>query len=75
MSGVIDRNKSIAITLTMTAEQWQLFIQVLGSGPYNFVKPLIDEITNKCMEYAEPEVEHIPAKRPNGPLGKEKVNA
>jgi len=51
MPNVIDRNKSIAVTLI--AEQWQTVLRVLGSGPYSEVAPLIDAIMQQCMREAE----------------------
>jgi hypothetical protein len=52
MSGTIDRNQPIAVTLT--AEQWQAVMQVLGGGPYSVVAPLIGQIQQQCMRHAMP---------------------
>jgi hypothetical protein len=65
MSATIDRSQPIAVTLT--AEQWQVAMQVLSNGPYNVVAELIGQIQQQCMRYAEAPPEHIPMRaRPNG---------
>ena len=57
MSTTIERDRPI--TVTLTAEQWQMVMQVLSNGPYNAVAPLIGAIQQQCMRHVVPE-------RPNG---------
>jgi hypothetical protein len=63
MSATIDRSLPIAVTLT--AEQWQMVMQVLSKAPYEVVAQLIGAIQQQCMRHAEPLPEHMVA-RPNG---------
>lgn len=64
MSATIDRSQPV--TVTFTAEQWQAVMQVLSSGPYNVVAPLIGHIQQQCMRHAEPLPEHMPMRVPGG---------
>jgi hypothetical protein len=68
MSATIDRNLPIAVTATLTAEQWELVARVLSNGPYNVVAQLISQIQQQCMRHAtEVPAEYMPMRaRPNG---------
>jgi hypothetical protein len=57
MSTTIERNQPIDVTLT--AEQWQVVMQVLANGPYNAVAPLIGAIQQQCMRHLTPMPERI----------------
>ena len=70
MSTTIDRNLPIAITLT--AGQWDMVMQAMGHGPYNIVRPLIEEMQRQCWRYATPQAslhERPPMQPPPGGNG------
>ena len=63
MSGTIDRNMPVGVTLV--AGQWDIVLQVLGNGPYNAVRPIIDQIQMQCMRHAQmPDVAQSMAAHP-----------
>jgi hypothetical protein len=64
MSATIDRNQPVTVTLTLTAEHWDMIGRVLGKGPYEVVAPLLVTIHQECMRYAAPVPEQI--QRSNG---------
>ena len=65
MSTTIDRSQPIAVTLT--AEQWQVTMEVLSGGPYRVVAPIIEQIRRQCMRHAtEVLPEHMPMRVPGG---------
>ena len=51
MSGAIDRNKPIEVI--MTAEQWQLVMQMIGQSQYVGTL-MIETIQRQCMSHVEP---------------------
>jgi hypothetical protein len=59
VSTTIDRSQPIAVTLTLTAEHWEMVARVLSNGPYGVVAPLIGQIQQQCMRYAEVPAEHM----------------
>jgi hypothetical protein len=54
MSATISRELPIAITFT--AGQWEMVMQAMGHGPYNIVRPLIEEMQRQCWRYAQRDV-------------------
>ena len=71
MSATIPRELPIAITFT--AGQWDMVMQAMGHGPYNIVRPLIEEMQRQCWRYATPQASPPYAARANGgsPAGSE----
>jgi hypothetical protein len=64
MSASIPRE--LPIPITFTAGQWELVMQAMGHGPYNIVRPLIEEMQRQCWRYAQREVTPQWQPRANG---------
>jgi hypothetical protein len=64
MSATIDRSQPV--TVTFTAEQWQIVMQLLAKRPYEEVAPFIGHIQQQCMRHAEALPGHMPMRVPGG---------
>jgi len=71
MSGSPEIPRHMPIAVTLTAEQWQAVMQVLGGGPYSVVAPLIGQIQQQCMRYSAPLPAHMPLRVPGGANGED----
>jgi hypothetical protein len=54
MSGTIDRNQPISVTMTLPVGHWEAVLRVLDNAPHNIVRSLIDQIQQQCMRHAMP---------------------
>jgi hypothetical protein len=66
MSATIDRSQPV--TVTLTAEQWELVMRMLAKAPYEVVAPFISHIQQQCMRHAEAPMMQM---RGNGELAEE----
>ena len=41
---------SAPLAVTMTAQEWERVLQILGDAPFKQVSPLIQAIVSQCMD-------------------------